>query len=393
MGTTGSKPTFVNCEAALPPPPPPLPESMSQPSLPPTSTTSTKPSDDTSAIPSSGSKNTNTDPNNNSINPNDSEQDASSLNIPNPGPYEAATIACKRLTNIDTHTGFKCDIQKQLSPYMVAIHSFHLGTSLPDGRNKAYMFITQVADEEGLFMTNVDPEKKTVNGRIHRSLLGGLAMGKIQCSVSPDGSNDQLLGEVDFGGMTWTGNFKYGSMGGGPIVGMNYYQSITRRLAMGGEGMYIAANGNMLSSYTLKYECEAPGEDALNSGSSAIASAAANAAGLNNMEEKPSSWFCAQLHPAQGMLNLNYKRVVTPRRVSLAAELQMASTLDSQVVFGAEFQLSRSKFAMTVDGSGKIQSQLESALGMAPGSPKLNFSADVDFAKDTMSFGYGLNIG
>jgi Eukaryotic porin. len=93
------------------------------------------------------------------------------------------------------------------------------------------------------------------------------------------------------------------------------------------------------------------------------------------------------------MLNLNYKRVVTPRRVALAAELQMAPTLESQVVFGAEFQLSRSKFAMTVDGSGKIQSQLESALGMAMGSPKLNFSADVDFAKDAMTFGYGLNIG
>lgn len=380
MGTTLSKPTLVNCEAALPPPPPlPLPEptgNLQAPLPPPPLETS----EETSASATTTDKSTLT-----RLSADESNTNDSSLNIPNPGPYEAATIACKRLTNIDTHSGFKCDIQKQLSPYMVAIHSFHLGTSLPDGRNKAYMFITQVADEEGLFMTNVDPEKKTVNGRVHRSLLGGLAMGKVQCSVSPDGSNDQLLGELDFGGMTWTGNFKYGSMGGGPIVGMNYYQSITRRLAMGGEGMYIAANGNMLSSYTLKYECDAP--------SDASSQDALTGGGGGSLEEKPSSWFCAQLHPAQGMLNLNYKRVVTPRRVALAAELQMAPTLESQVMFGAEFQLSRSKFAMTVDGSGKIQSQLESALGMAPGSPKLNFNADVDFAKDTMTFGYGLNIG
>jgi mitochondrial import receptor subunit TOM40 len=265
---------------------------------------------------------------------------------------------------------------------MVAIHSFWLGTSLPDGRNKTYSFITQVADEEGLLMTNVDPMLKTVNGRIHRALLGGLAMGKLQCSVSPDGQSDQLLGEVDFGAMTWTGNLKYGSMGGGCVFGLNYYQGITEKLAMGGEGMYIAANGNMMSSYTVKYECDAPGAE----DGDAIAKASASS-------PKPSSWFCGQVHPAQGMLNLHYKRVVTTNRVTLGAELQMAPTLESQVMFGAEFQLARSKFAMAVDGTGKVQSNLETALGMAPGSPKLNFNAEVDHAKDSMKFGYGLNIG
>ena len=234
-------------------------------------------------------------------------------------------------------------------------------------------------------MTNVDPEKKTVNGRIHKALFGGLAMGKVQCSVSPDGGNDQLLGEVDFGGMTWTGNMKYGSMGGGCVFGLNYYQGVTEKLAMGGEGMYIAANGNMMSSYTVKYECEAPGlEDG--TGVSEIAKTA-------SFDQRPSSWFCAQLHPGQGMLNLNYKRVVTPNRVTLGAELQMAPTFESQVMFGAEFQLARSKFAMAVDGTGKVQSNLETALGMAPGSPKLSFNAEADFASDTMKFGYGLNIG
>lgn len=300
--------------------------------------------------------------------------------ITNPGPYEAATMPSKRITSVDTFSGFKCDIQKQLSPYMVAIHSFHLGTSLPNGQNKNYMFITQVADEEGLFMANFDPIGKSINGRIHRALLGGLAMGKIQCAVSggaEGGQGDQLLAEVDFGGMTWSGNLKYGSMGGGLVYGMNYYQSITKNLALGGEGMYIAANGNMLSSYTCKYECDAPAaEDA-----------------LKTSGEKPSSWFCAQLNPAQGMLNLGYKRVVTPNRVTLGADLSMTPDLQSTVTLGAEFNLSRSRFACAVDGEGKIQSNLETALGMAPGSPKLNFSAEVDYQKDSMVFGYGLNIG
>jgi len=170
-------------------------------------------------------------------------------------------------------------------------------------------------------------------------------------------------------------------MGGGCVYGMNYYQSVTEKLALGGEGMYIAANGNMMSSYTVKYECDAPGADD------------AKDSIVQKIGNRPSSWFCAQLHPAQGMLNLHYKRVVTPNRVTLGAELQMAPTLESQVMFGAKFQLARSKMAMVVDGSGTIQSNLETALGMAPGSPKLNFNAEVDFAKDAMKFGYGLNIG
>mmetsp|Transcript_22516 Transcript_22516/g.32956 ORF Transcript_22516/g.32956 Transcript_22516/m.32956 type:complete len:94 (+) Transcript_22516:3-284(+) len=92
------------------------------------------------------------------------------------------------------------------------------------------------------------------------------------------------------------------------------------------------------------------------------------------------------------MLDLHYKRVVTPNRVTLGAELNVVPTLESQVSFGAEFNLTRSKIHMGVDGTGKIQTLLETKLGMAPGSPSLNLCADVDFKNDTMKFGYGLNI-
>jgi len=354
MGTATSK---VYCDAPpLPPPGAAWEEPLEAPPL----------QEDAPAAPPSPSSDANANAN---------APSSMDTNIPNPGPYEAATMPAKRLVCVDTHPGFKCDISKQLSPFMVAIHSFHLGA--PNESNKSYNFITQVADEEGLLMTNVDPANKSINGRIHKGLLGGLAMGKLQVAVTPDGSGDQLLGEVDFGGMTWTGNLKYGSMGGGQIFGMNYYQNITKKLAMGGEGMFIAANGNMMSSYLVKYECDAPRGDVE----------------LSNKGENPSSWLCAQIHPAQGMLNFNYKRVVTPNRVSLGAELQMNPALESQVVFGAEFKLSRSRVSMAVDGTGKIQTNLETALGMPQGSPKLNFNGEVDFGKDSFVFGYGLNIG
>jgi len=276
---------------------------------------------------------------------------------------------------------------------------------LPDGRTKNYSFVTQVADEAGLFMARLDPEKRSVDGRIHRSLAGGIAMGKVQVVVGSaeegGGQNDQMLGELDFGGLTWTGNLKYGSMGGGNVFGMNYYQSITQKLAMGGEGMYLAVNGTLLNSYTIRYEMDAPNgleeegaTDTPKGGDAIAAAAAAMGPGQSAVGNRPSSWFLGNFNPAQGALNLHYKRVVTPNRVTLGAELTCSPvTLESQVVFGAEFQLTRSKVALAVDGTGKLQTVLETKLGMAPGSPSLSFSAEVDHGNDAMKFGYGLNIG
>jgi mitochondrial import receptor subunit TOM40 len=246
---------------------------------------------------------------------------------------------------------------------------------IPDGRNKTYSFLTQVADEAGMLVARVDPDRGSVDGRIHRALLGGAAMAKLQLNVSADGQSDQVLADLDFGGMSWTGNLKYGSMGGGLVYGMNYFQSITPNLAAGGEGMYIAANQSLLSNYTLKYSMPAMNSE------------------TDTKSMDTPSLIVAGFNSAQGgTLTLNYKRVVTPNRVSLGAELQCSPiTLDSQVAVGAEFKLTRSKMAVVVDGSGKIQSTLETKLGLGHG-PTLNFSAEVDHAKEMMRFGYGLTI-
>jgi len=340
----------VNCDAP-PPPLPPLDPNAAPPSPPPAETNAPPP--EQSVLPASA--------------------------IPNPGPYEGATMPAKRLTSLDTYDGFRMDISKPLSPFNVVIHSFWLGTSLPDGRTSTYSFVNQVANEDGLAMVRLDPSRKAVEGRIHMALLGGLAMGKAQVAMSPEGTQDQMLAEVDVGGMTWTGNLKYGSMGGGNVFGMNYYQGITERWAMGGEGMHIASNGSLLSSYTVKYECPAPaGEEEEGVAASPVGHA---------------SWFLGQLNPAHGTLNLCYKRDVTPNRVTLGAELECAPTLESTVKFGAEFQLTRSKVNLVVDGTGKVQSEVEAKLGKGQGAPTLKFSAEMDHGKDAMKFGYGLNVG
>mmetsp|Transcript_9662 Transcript_9662/g.15977 ORF Transcript_9662/g.15977 Transcript_9662/m.15977 type:complete len:381 (+) Transcript_9662:63-1205(+) len=307
---------------------------------------------------------------------------ASVSSCPNPGPLEMATWDVRRLVSLDTYDGVRVDISKQLSPYFACVHSFHLGTSmLPDGKNCSYGFTTQMNDEEGFMMARVDPERGTVDGRIHKALLGGLAMGKLQLGLSSEGQSDQMLGEVDVGAATWTANLKYGSMGGGNVFGCNYFQAVTPKLAMGGEGMYIGANGNMISSYTAKYSFVNGNEEATDG---------ATAPGPT---EAPS-YLAATYNAGQGMLSLNYKRAVTPQRVNIGASLECSPmTLESQVMLGAEFNLTRSKMNVCIDGTGRIQSVLETKLGREQGSPALNFAAELDHGKNVMKFGYGLNIG
>ncbi|CAJ1928486.1 unnamed protein product [Cylindrotheca closterium] len=302
----------------------------------------------------------------------------------NPGPFEQASQEAKYLVMLDTHDGFRCNINKQLSPYMAVVHSFWLGTNMiPDGRKKTYTWLTQVADESSYYLARVDPERLSVDGRAQRSLFGGLAMGKMQINVSPEGQTDQCLAEMDISGQTWTANLKYGSMMGGLAYGCNFYQSITPSFSMGGEGLYLGANKAMITNYLMKYTLPAAGDevDGLASKKAAMTS------------EAPSSTFIAGYNTGQSLLTLNYKRVVTPNRVNLGAELSCnPMSLESQVVLGAEFKWSRSKLQVAVDGTAKMQSVLETKLGKEPGQPTLSLSAELDHAKDEMRFGYGLNI-
>ena len=366
-------PNYSQCDDSGAPPPPPPPGAPNAPPPPPSVD-----GDNSSGGESSGDDDI-------------ARAAAMASAYTNPGPMEQATMDCKRLVALDTYDGFRCDVNKQLSPYMAVVHSFWLGTTmLQDGRKRTYTWLTQVADPESLYMARVDPERMSVDGRIHKAILGGLGMFKIQVGVSPEGQTDQTLAEIDFGAQTWTANLKYGSMGGGLVYGCNFYQAITPNLSMGGEGMYISANQNMVSNYLVRYTIPA------NSGDDddvASTKAPAGPPGAPAALEKPSSTLCASFNPASASLTLNYKRIVTPNRVTLGAELECNPfSFESNAIVGGEFKLSRSKLQVSVDGNLVMKSTLESKLGKEPGQPSLTLTAELNHFDDIMRFGYGLSI-
>jgi mitochondrial import receptor subunit TOM40 len=192
------------------------------------------------------------------------------------------------------------------------------------------------------------------------------------------------MAEMDVSGGTWMGNLKYGSAGGGLVYGGNYFQSITPRLAVGVEGIYMGANGALMNNYGLRYTIPAKtGEEDLEILLKPAKAGAPDTSG--------SSTFYASAN-SQGY-SFNYRRVVTPGRVTFASELQVSPALQSMTTLGAEFKLARSKYSLVVDQSAHIQAVLEAQLGIAHGSPLLQFSAEMNpLNNDESKFGFGLNI-
>jgi hypothetical protein len=111
-------------------------------------------------------------------------------------------------------------------------------------------------------------------------------------------------------------------------------------------------------------------------------------------ETSGCSVITANYNASQAQATFNYKRVVTPNRVVLGAELAFSPLKLGAPEFaaGAEFKLQRSKVSLACTGEGRISSLVEAKLGRAPGSPTLTFAADMNPLTDDMRFGYGINI-
>jgi mitochondrial import receptor subunit TOM40 len=210
-----------------------------------------------------------------------------------------------------------------------------------------------------------------VEGRLHRVVSQGgdgqpSVSGKFMVVASPDkaGGNDQCVVDVDVAAGTWTGCAKFGTMAGGNYAALNFLQSVTPSLAVGGDATYIGAQNVAVGNYGARYT-------------------------------GPNWVGSAQWSGMQGALSANYKRTVTRGvnggdRVAIGAELQVSAALESTVTLGGEFNLKQSKIQTTIDGTGCMKTTLETKLG--PGST-LVFSAEADHSKDAYRFGYGLNVG
>jgi len=189
---------------------------------------------------------------------------------------------------------------------------------------------------------------------------------KLHCVATPQGGTegDMLTVESEYAGSTFSVTSKYGSAYGGSLFDFSYAQAITPNFVVAGSGMWVGAQKQTSNQFYMRY------------------------APLTSDWSTSLTWV-----GLQNLAFLHYKKIVTPSRVTLGAELMFSpTTLDSQCTLGAEFNLTQSTVKTAVDGGGKVQTTVSTQLARGGGANML-FSAEVDWMKDSFKFGYGLQIG
>ena len=294
-----------------------------------------------------------------------------------PGQFERREEEVKKLTSVNTFEGARVDVSKPMTPLFALSHNIMLGSSPNNpNANSHYKLGATVGDGERVCVATVD-QHGTVEGQLYGSLLAGV-QGKLIFNLPAESKNGIVaVSDVDYEGPTSSAQIKFGqNIHGvaGPHLGMSYFQSITPRLSMGGEGSWGLESPSTSSTMVAAAKYSTP---------------------------KYSGLLSYATTAAQGdQLSFFYHRTVTPGRVLLGTELAVQpSTLEAQMAAGAEFTLKQSKVNLAIDGSGRMHSLVETSLSPAA---KLTFSAEMQLGangqddksqRDMYKFGYGLQIG
>lgn len=154
--------------------------------------------------------------------------------LPNPGSLEQLKKEAQGIMSPDVFDGARFEFNKTLSPKFALNHNVFLGSA---NMPPSYEFGANFGDERVLLVSRVDMAGR-LNGRLNFQ-FGESAFARLQAQASPEapGALTSLKADLDYKGSSFCAGATY--MGGG-LLGANYMQSVTRNLALGGEGFYHA---------------------------------------------------------------------------------------------------------------------------------------------------------
>lgn len=275
--------------------------------------------------------------------------------LPNPGLLENCSNEIKNSLTAATFDGFQFDLQRGLGTRMSSSHSFLLGSSMIPGG--IYQFgvncaLGELTDPSTLLFGKVSPDG-SVDARWNQKFSEEWRM-RVKSQLKSEPHASQAVVDLDYSGEDYTLNFK---LSNGPLIGMTYFQSITKNVALGGEGYFYGKHRKVISQYYAKYSSE--------------------------------KWAGVVSSGAMGIYQFQYLRRVG-ERTKYASELNYNhSSGESHATIGIDVDLRQSHFLTTVNEEGKILTVLESKI--LP-TLQLSLSAEAMPTKDEFKFGYGIQM-
>ena len=277
----------------------------------------------------------------------------------NPTPHPALSPVSLKP---DLFEGFRFDVQKPLNNNFALSHSVFMGNlEVPTANNQpvkmsigTYEFGATLVTPGGALLLGRASADGRVTGRFKYDPAPWASL-KAQFGLNGEPGMTQYMVDLDLTGRDWNSTAKLGSSG---FHGLNYFQSVTPRLSLGGEVFYLAAQRRSGVGLALRHEGE-------------------------------SSVSTAQVANT-GLLALSYIQRVNPK-VALGADFTWNLTSrEAQASFGYDYTLRNARLRGKIDSDGKIGALMEQRINVG-----VNFvlSAELDHAKKDYKFGFGMTIG
>lgn len=283
------------------------------------------------------------------------------MNLPQPVKYEDISREVMMSLKPEMFEGFRFDLSKPLNGNFFLTHSISMGNfEMPTAQQQlikmpfgAYEFGANVIFEKFFMLGRVTHDGR-LSGRVKLDITDNLSL-KVQTQLASEPGQSQVMFDADVKGKDWNGQLKAGNPN---FYGINYFQSVTDKLSVGGEFFFVKSGNKSGLGVAVRH-----------SGDKHIA--------------------VAQL-ATTGILSLQYAHKVTDK-VTLASDfLWHWSNRESTATVGYDCNLRQCRLRGKVDSHGVVGVYIEERF-----NPGLNFllSGEIDHKNKNYKFGFGVSAG
>ncbi|KAJ7285819.1 eukaryotic porin-domain-containing protein [Mycena rebaudengoi] len=287
------------------------------------------------------------------------------LGLPQPGTVENLQKETKatHLSNF-IFDGARADLTKSLSmsPLFQVTHSFALGSqTVPPSYNFGAVF-----GSTKLFLQGGVDHDGNVNARFNYGWANS-TVTKMQAQLSSQAGHNMIQLEHDYQGQDFSLNAKAMNPSPTDLTGIyvgSYLQSITKKIALGIEGIYQRPTPDV-SEFSTSYLAKITGTD--------------------------KNWIATAQTQGLGVLQATYWHKLS-EKVEVAADLQLIALparREAITTIGAKYELRLAAFRAQIDSTGKVSALLEQRF-----TPTFSFliSGEIDHFKNAAKVGVGVMI-
>lgn len=167
------------------------------------------------------------------------------LNLPQPLRYEDIQRESIMALKPDLFEGMRFEITKPLNQNFFLSHSLFMGNmELQTGGKQIikapvgnYEFGANVINEGFMLLGRIATDGR-LSGRVKYDVRDWLGL-KVHCQLANEAGASQMMADADVKGKDWNAQLKLGHP---MFLGLNYFQSVTPKLALGGEFFWLHSN-------------------------------------------------------------------------------------------------------------------------------------------------------